>query len=119
MTRRASWSRRSFAANPTDPPPDPKRKSRCRRRSPRPRAEGRMIEAVMFWNEPNNKSHWDLELDPEWQLYSEMTRIAASAVTEESPRLLRVLGGISPIDPSFILNLRNQGVLDLLNVVAV
>ena len=23
-----------------------------------------MIEAVMIWNEPNNKSHWDLELDP-------------------------------------------------------
>ena len=23
-----------------------------------------MIEAVMLWNEPNNKSHWDFELDP-------------------------------------------------------
>ena len=23
-----------------------------------------MIEAAMLWNEPNNKSHWDLELDP-------------------------------------------------------
>jgi beta-xylosidase len=78
-----------------------------------------MVEAVMFWNEPNNKSHWDLELDPEWKLYSAMTRMAAAAVAKEAPRLLRVLGGISPIDPSFILNLRNQGVLDSLNVVAV
>ena len=25
-----------------------------------------MIEAVMLWNEPNNKSHWDFELDPDW-----------------------------------------------------
>ena len=23
-----------------------------------------MVEAVMFWNEPNNMSHWDFELDP-------------------------------------------------------
>jgi len=73
----------------------------------------------MLWNEPNNKSHWDLELDPEWKLYSAMTRMAASAVAQEAPRLLRVLGGISPIDSNFILNLRNQGVLDSLNVVAV
>src|SRR5437588_6062288 len=78
-----------------------------------------MIEAVMFWNEPNNKSHWDLELDPAWNLYSAMTRTAAQAVADEAPQLMRVLGGISPIDPNFILNLRSQGVLDYLNVVAV
>src|SRR5215213_2329564 len=23
-----------------------------------------MIEAVMLWNEPNNLSHWDFEIDP-------------------------------------------------------
>ena len=28
---------------------------------------GRMIEAVKFWNEPNNLSHWDFQLDPEWR----------------------------------------------------
>jgi beta-xylosidase len=78
-----------------------------------------MIEAVMFWNEPNNKSHWDLELDPAWNLYSAMTRTAAQAVADEAPQLMRVLGGISPIDPNFILNLRSQGVLEYLNVVAV
>ena len=26
----------------------------------------RVIEAAMIWNEPNNKSHWDPELDPDW-----------------------------------------------------
>ena len=25
-----------------------------------------MIEAVMFWNEPNNLSHWDFVIDPDW-----------------------------------------------------
>ena len=30
-----------------------------------------MIEAAMIWNEPNNKSHWDPELDPDWSLYAD------------------------------------------------
>jgi beta-xylosidase len=78
-----------------------------------------MIEAVMFWNEPNNKSHWDFEIDPEWQTYGAMVRMAADAVKAEAPRLLRVLGGISPIDPNFIANMRGQDVLDHVDVVAV
>src|SRR5437763_454877 len=78
-----------------------------------------MIEAVMFWNEPNNKSHWDFEIDPQWQTYGDMVKAAADAVASENPRLLRVLGGISPIDPGFIVNMRGQGVLDHLDVVAV
>ena len=35
-----------------------------------------MIEAAKFWNEPNNKSHWDLELDPEWTRYAAMVKLA-------------------------------------------
>ena len=27
-----------------------------------------MIEAAMIWNEPNNKSHWDLQPSiPDWE----------------------------------------------------
>jgi beta-xylosidase len=78
-----------------------------------------MIEALMFWNEPNNKSHWDFEIDPDWSRYAEMVRLAAAAVAAENPRLPRVLGGISPIDPNFIANMKRQGVLDRVNVVAV
>jgi len=78
-----------------------------------------LIEAVMFWNEPNNKSHWDFYIDADWSMYSKMTKTAARAVKGENPRLLRVLGGISPIDPAFIQNMNNQGVLDDLDVIAV
>lgn len=78
-----------------------------------------MIEAVMFWNEPNNKSHWDFEIDPGWTRYASMTRLAAQAVRAENPRILRVLGGISPIDPLFIGNMQKQDVLDYMDVVAV
>jgi beta-xylosidase len=77
-----------------------------------------MIEAVMFWNEPNNKSHWDFEIDPGWRAYGEMVKLAATAVKAERPRLLKALGGISPIDQSFISNMQQQGALDFVDVVA-
>jgi beta-xylosidase len=78
-----------------------------------------MIEAVKFWNEPNNKSHWDLELDPEWSQYARMVKLACAAVEAESPALTRVLGGISPIDPAFVHRLGVAGVLDAVDAVAV
>lgn len=78
-----------------------------------------MIEAAMIWNEPNNKSHWDPEIDPDWKLFGEMACLAARAIEEAAPHVPRVLGGISPIDPAFIGNMKRRGVLDCMNVVAV
>lgn len=78
-----------------------------------------MIEAIMFWNEPNNKSHWAFEIDPEWRVFAEMVTLAADAVAAENPTLPRVLGGISPIDAAFIRRMSGFGVLDHMNVVAV
>src|SRR4051812_5206964 len=78
-----------------------------------------MIEAVMLWNEPNNLSHWDFQLDPGWKVFSAMTTAAAAAVQSENKTLPRVLGGISPIDPGFLKNLADQGVLANIDVVAV
>jgi beta-xylosidase len=77
-----------------------------------------MIEAAMIWNEPNNKSHWDPELDPDWTAFGQMAVLGAQAIAAEAPGLLRVLGGISPIDPAFILKLQEKGVLEHLDVVA-
>lgn len=78
-----------------------------------------MIEAVNFWNEPNNKSHWDFEVDPEWNIYAEMIKLAARAAKTEKPDILRVLGGMSPIDPVFLQRLNNAGALKDLDAVAV
>ena len=78
-----------------------------------------MIEAVMLWNEPNNKSHWDPALDPDWFLFAEMVKGASRAIRAENPDLPQVLGGISPIDPHFMRNMIGQGVLDPLDAVAV
>nr|WP_248913985.1 beta-xylosidase [Polyangium aurulentum] len=73
----------------------------------------------MLWNEPNNKSHWDFEIDPEWRSFASMVRLAGAAVKAENSSLKRVLGGISPIDPGFISNMRAQEVLEHVDVVAI
>lgn len=78
-----------------------------------------MIEAAMIWNEPNNKSHWDPEIDPDWVKFAEMARTAAQAIRAENSSLPRVLGGISPIDPVFISKMGDRGVLAELEAVAV
>lgn len=78
-----------------------------------------MIEAAKFWNEPNNKSHWAFEVDPEWKMFGEMVKLAASAVKAEKPKVTRVLGGMSPIDPSFISKLKSYGTLDDMDAIAV
>ena len=78
-----------------------------------------MIEAIMIWNEPNNKSHWDPEIDPDWDLFARMAIAAGKAIEQVNPSLPRVLGGISPIDPAFIANMMGKGVLDHVDAVAV
>jgi beta-xylosidase len=78
-----------------------------------------MIEAVMIWNEANNKSHWDPEIDPDWSRFADMAIAAGKAIQAVSPGLPRVLGGISPIDANFITNMAGKGVLNHLDIVAV
>ena len=78
-----------------------------------------MIEAAMLWNEPNNKSHWDPQVDPDWSKFAHMTRLAAQAIHAENSAVPRVLGGISPIDASFIRRLEGYGLLQHLDVLAV
>ena len=78
-----------------------------------------MVEAVMLWNEPNNKSHWDFEIDPGWETFSAMVRTASEAIRAERPGLRTVMGGISPIDPEFLRTLDRHGALSAVDVVAV
>ncbi len=77
-----------------------------------------MIEAIQFWNEPNNLSHWDYTLDPEWRIFSDMVLYASREVRREAPTVTQVLGGLSPLDPSFANLMRRRGVADAVDVVA-
>ncbi len=78
-----------------------------------------MIEAVMLWNEPNNLSHWDFDIDPEWTQFARMVNLASDAIKAENANLPRVLGGISPIDPKFMKRMQEFCVLSHVNAVAV
>jgi beta-xylosidase len=78
-----------------------------------------MVEAVMLWNEPNNLSHWDFHLDPDWKLFSRMVIEAAEAIRAINPGLKIVLGGMSPVDPDFASLLGSYGVLDRMDVIAI
>jgi beta-xylosidase len=78
-----------------------------------------MIEAAMIWNEPNNKSHWDPEIDPGWERFAAMAIEAGKAISSANALVPRVLGGISPIDPGFISSMAARGVLDHVDAVAV
>ena len=78
-----------------------------------------MVEAVMLWNEPNNLSHWDFEIDRDWSQYAQMVKIAASAIKAENSKVTRVLGGISPIDPAFVLRMKDMCVLEHVDAVAI
>src|SRR4051794_39060586 len=73
----------------------------------------------MLWNEPNNKSHWDFEIDKDWSTFAGMVKLASQAIAAENPRLPKVLGGISPIDPQFMRKMQGFGVLDAVAAVAV
>lgn len=78
-----------------------------------------MVEAVMLWNEPNNLSHWDFKIDPDWKMFADLAITGARAVRSVNPDVKIVLGGISPIDPHFIQLLGSYGVLDAVDIVAV
>ena len=78
-----------------------------------------MIEAAMIWNEPNNKSHWDPQVDPVWSIYADTVIRAASAIQSINPAVTRVLGGMSPIDPHWLLRMELHGALQAVDVVAV
>jgi beta-xylosidase len=78
-----------------------------------------LIEAAMIWNEPNNKSHWDPEFDPDWSIYADMVQRTGAAIREINPDVTRVLGGMSPIDPHWVNLMNSHGALDAVDVLAV
>jgi beta-xylosidase len=78
-----------------------------------------VITSIKIWNEPNNLSHWDFLLDPGWSAFAQLVTLSASAVRSLRPDLPIVLGGMSPIDPSFVRRLAEHGALDHIDVLAV
>jgi beta-xylosidase len=78
-----------------------------------------MVEAVMLWNEPNNLSHWNFQLDPGWEIFAKMVVHSARAIRECNPKLRIVLGGVSSCDVDFLRLMSTLGALDAVDAVAV
>lgn len=78
-----------------------------------------MVEAFVLWNEPNNLSHWNFHLDPEWRQFAEMAKLASSAIRNVTPDVPIVLGGTSACDSDFLRLMASYGVMDYVNAVGV
>ena len=78
-----------------------------------------MVEAVVLWNEPNNLSHWNFKLDPNWERFSDMVKRASAAIRATNPNLPIVLGGVSSCDCDFLRNMAAQGVMEAVDAVGV
>ncbi len=78
-----------------------------------------MVEAVVLWNEPNNLSHWNFRLDPDWSRFAEMVRMASAAIRRVNPGLTIVLGGVSACDSDFLRLLSAKDVFPHVDIVGV
>jgi CDP-paratose 2-epimerase len=80
-------------------------------------ATGACFQEVELWNEPNNISDWDWRLDPGWTGFAKMIREAADVAHNHGKRV--VLGGMCPIDPSWLSTMGELGVLAAVDIVGV
>lgn len=78
-----------------------------------------MVEAIVIWNEPNNLSHWNFHLDPQWTRFADLVKTAAGAIRSLRPDLPIVLGGVSSCDCDFLRLLKSYGVLECVDAVGV
>ena len=78
---------------------------------------GDYFDYIELWNEPNNKSEWDFTLDPGWNKFSEMIKMAANWARHLGKKI--VLGGMSPIDANWLSLMFEKGVMENIDVVGI
>lgn len=78
-----------------------------------------MVEAIVLWNEPNNLSHWNFKLDPDWKRYADLVQLGSEAIRQVNPKMPVVLGGVSSCDCDFLRTMAAYGVMESVDVVGV
>jgi CDP-paratose 2-epimerase len=78
---------------------------------------GKYFEWLELWNEPNDPRKWDQELDPYWLKFTEMIGNAAHWAHHRGKKT--VLGGMRPIDPSWLRTMGERGILQHIDAVGV
>lgn len=78
---------------------------------------GEYFEYIELWNEPNNKTEWDFTLDMGWKKFADMICKAAYWARQRGKKT--VLGGMSPIDPSWLSLMGDYKLLQHIDVVGI
>ena len=78
-----------------------------------------MVEAFVLWNEPNNLSHWNFQLDPGWTRFSDMIKRASVSIRKVNSDIPIVLGGVSSCDCDFLRLMRSHRVFEYVDAVGV
>src|SRR3954451_13887296 len=78
---------------------------------------GKHFEWIELWNEPNDPRKWDAELDPYWAKFSQMIGNAAYWAQHRGKKT--VLGGMRPIDPSWLRLMGERNLLKHIDAVGV
>jgi beta-xylosidase len=78
-----------------------------------------MVEAIVLWNEPNNLSHWNFKLDPDWSRFADMVKLASAAIRGVNPEVTIVLGGVSSCDCDFLRLMVQHGAMDYVDAIGV
>ena len=78
---------------------------------------GEYFEYIELWNEPNNKTEYDYTLDMGWMRFADMIGKAAYWAKQRGKKT--VLGGMSPIDPSWLSLMGDYNLLPQIDVVGI
>ena len=78
-----------------------------------------MVDGIVLWNEPNNLSHWNFHLDPDWTRFADLVKHASAAIRRVAPDLPIILGGVSSCDCDFLRLMTSYGVMEHVDAVGV
>ena len=78
-----------------------------------------MVDGIVLWNEPNNLSHWNFELDPGWSRFADMVTQASVAIRDVNAEVPIVLGGVSSCDCDFLRLMTKYGLMQHVDAVGV
>lgn len=78
---------------------------------------GEFFEWIELWNRPDSPHDWDLRLDPDWQIFSEMIGGAAYWIHARGRKC--VLPGVLPTDLNWLSLMHERGVLRYIDAVGV
>jgi CDP-paratose 2-epimerase len=79
---------------------------------------GDQFEELALWNEPNSLYEWNFrQYDPKWKKFGEMVSMAAHWAKQR--QRTTVLGGMMPVDHTWLELMRDYGVLESIDVIAI